>query len=66
MVSTGREAVDRIEGSKLRDNEILTLNRAIRVLAYTGHKWIADPDPVKVQPEWHICTHENTWLHKVS
>ena len=25
-----------------------------------------DLDPIKVQPEWHICTHENTWLRKVS
>ena len=38
----------------------------IRVFAYTGHKWIVDPDPIKVQPKWHICTHENTWLHNIS
>ena len=25
-----------------------------------------DPDPIKVQLKWHICTHENTWLHKVN
>ena len=53
------EKLDRVEGSELRDNETLTLNRAIRVLAYTDHKWIVDPDSIKVQPEWHICTHEN-------
>ena len=60
------EKLDRVEGSELRDNETLTLNRAIRVLAYTDHKRIVDPDSIKVQPEWHICTHENTWLHKVN
>ena len=42
------------------------MNRAIPVLAYTCHKWIVDPDLIKVQPEWHIRTHENTWLRKVS
>ena len=31
-----------------------------------SHKWIVDPDPIKVQPEWHIFTHENTWLRKVN
>ena len=39
---------------------------AIQVLAYIGHKWIVEPDLVKVQPRWHICTHENAWLRKVS
>ena len=62
LIPRGRETLDMIEGFELRDNEILTLNRVIRLLAYTGHKWIVDPDPIKVQPEWHICTHENTWL----
>ena len=33
---------------------------------YISHKWIVDPDPIEVQPDWHICTHENTWLRKVS
>ena len=36
-------ALDRIEGSELRDIETPTQNNAIRVLAYTGHKWIVDP-----------------------
>ena len=45
------EKLDRVEGSELRDNETLTLNMAIRVLTYTGHKWIVDPDPIKVQLE---------------
>ena len=66
LIPRGRETLDMIEGFELRDNEILTLNRVIRLLAYTGHKWIVDPDPIKVQPEWHICTHENTWLRKVT
>ena len=60
------EKLDRVEGSELRDNETLTLNMAIWVLAYIGHKWIVDPNPIKVQLEWHICTHENTWLRKVN
>ena len=38
---------------------------AIRVLTYTSRKWIVDPYPRKVQPEWHVCTHENTWLRKI-
>ena len=66
LIPRGRETPDRIEGSELRDNETLTLNMTIRVLAYTGHKWIVDPNPIKVQLEWHVCTHENTWLRKVS
>ena len=66
MISRRRGTPDRIEGSELRDTEAPTQNNAIRVLAYTGHKWIVDPDPIKVQPDWHICIHENTWLRKVS
>ena len=66
LIPKSRETPDMIEGFELQDNETLTLNMAIRVLAYTGHKWIVDPDPIKVQPEWHICTHENTWLRKVT
>ena len=51
----------------MRDTETPTQNNAIRVLTYTGHiKWIVDLDPIKVQADWHICTHENTWLRKVS
>ena len=65
MIPRGRETLDRIEGHELQDNEIPTLNMEIRVLAYTGRKWIGDPNPIQVQPEWHICTHENTWLRKV-
>ena len=60
LIPRGRETLDKIEGSELRDNETPTLNSVIRVLTYTGHKFIVDPDPIKVQPEWHICTHENT------
>ena len=37
-----RGTPDRIEGSELRDTETPTQNNAIRVLAYTGHKWIVD------------------------
>ena len=66
LILRGRGTPDRIEGSELRDSETPTQNNAIRVLAYTCHKWIVDPDPIKVQPDWHICTHENTWLCKVS
>ena len=66
LIPRGRGTLDRIEGSELRDTETPTQNNAIRVLAYTGHKSIVDPDPIKVQPNWHICTHENTWLRKVS
>ena len=66
LIPRCRGTPDRIEGSELRDIETPTQNNAIRVLAYTSHKWIVDPDPIKVQPDWHICTHENTWLHKVS
>ena len=50
LIPRGRETLDMIEGFELRDNEILTLNRVIRLLAYTGHKWIVDLDPIKVQP----------------
>ena len=66
LIPRGRETLDRIASSKLQDNETPTQNKEIRVLAYIGHKWIVDPDPIKVQPDWHICTHENTWLRKVS
>ena len=67
LIPKCRGTPDRIEGSELRDTETPTQNNAIRVLAYkSGHKWIVDPDPIKVQPDWHICTHENTWLSKVS
>ena len=66
LIPRGRETLDRIEGHELQDNEIPTLNMEIRVLAYTGRKWIGDPNPIQVQPEWHICTHENTWLCKVN
>ena len=38
----------------------------IQVFTYTGYKWIVHTDPIEVQPEWHICTHQKTWLHKVS
>ena len=51
LIPRGRETLDKIEGSELRDNETPTLNNAIRVLAYTGHKWLVDPDPTKVQPK---------------
>ena len=40
-----------IKGHELRDNETPTLNMVIQVLAYTGHKWIVDRDPIKVQPK---------------
>ena len=66
LIPRGMGTPDKIEGSELQDNEILTLNMAIQVLTYTAHKWIVDPDPTKVQPEWHICTHVNTRLHKVN
>ena len=55
-----------MECSELRDNETPILNKVIRVLAYISHKWIVNPDPINVQLEWHICTHENTWVRKVS
>ena len=44
-----RETSDKVEGSKQRDNETPTLNNAIRVLAYTSHKCLVDPDSTKVQ-----------------
>ena len=66
LIPRGRETPDKINGSKLRDNETPSLNKAIRILSYIGHRWIVDPDPIKVQPKWHICAHENTWLRKVS
>ena len=47
-------------GREPPENEAL-LNTTIQVLTCTCHKWIVDPDPIKVQPNWHICTHENTW-----
>ena len=51
LIPRGRETPDRIEGHELRDNETLISNMEIRVLAYIGHKWIVDPDPIKLQPE---------------
>ena len=66
LIPRGRGSLDRIEGSELCTTETPTQNNAIRVLAYIGLKWIVDPNPIKVQPNWHICTHENTWLRKVS
>ena len=67
LIPRTRETLDKIKGSQLRDNATSTLNTAIRVLAYIVHKWIVDPYPIKelLQPKWHICTHENTWLRKV-
>ena len=58
LLPRGKETLDRIARSELQVNETPTQNKAIRVLAFTGHKWIVDPDPIKVQPDWHICTHE--------
>ena len=60
MLPRGRDTPDRIEGFELQDNEASTKRKAIRVLTYTRHKWIVDLDPIKVQLDWHICTHENT------
>ena len=62
LIPRGMEILDKIDSHEVWDNDTPTLNIEIRVLAYTGH----DSDPIKVQPEWHICTHENTWLRKVS
>ena len=53
LLQRGRDTPDKIKGSELQDNEASTQRKAIQVLAYTGHKWIVDPDPIKVQPEWH-------------
>ena len=50
LISRGRETLDKIEGFELHDNETLTLNMEIQVLTYIGHKWIVDPDLIKVQP----------------
>ena len=60
LILRGRGSPNRLEDPELRDIETPTQNNAIQVLMYTGHKWIVDPDPIKVQPDWHICTHENT------
>ena len=46
LLIRGRGTLDRIESSELRDIETPSQNNAIRVLAYTGHKWIVDPDPI--------------------
>ena len=51
LIPRGREPSYRIEGHELRDNKALTLNMTIRVLTYIGHKWIRDPDLIKVQLE---------------
>ena len=51
LIPRGRETTDRIKGHELRDNETPTLNMAIRVLVYTSHNCIVDPDPIKVQLE---------------
>ena len=66
LLPRGRGPTNMIEGSELSDTETPTQNNAIRVLTFIGHKWIVDPNPIKVPPDWHICTHENTWLRKVS
>ena len=67
MIPRCREPSCRIQYHKLQVNEELTtMNMAVQVLVYTSRKWIVDPKLVKVQPEWHICIHENTWLRKVS
>ena len=49
LIPRDRETPDKIASSELQDNETPTQNKAIQVLLYTGHKWIVDPDPVKVQ-----------------
>ena len=46
LIPRSRETLDGIEGHELRDSETPTLNVAIRVLIYTRHKWIVDPDPI--------------------
>mgnify|MGYP000344262472 CR=1 FL=1 len=51
LIPRGRQSRKEIEGSELRDNETPTLNKAIQVLTYASHKWIVDPDSIKVQPE---------------
>ena len=58
MIPRDRKTPNRIQRLELRDNETPTLNKAIRVLAYIGHKWIVDPDLIQVQADWHICTQE--------
>ena len=47
-------------------HNILSKISKIRVLIYSSDQWIVNPVLIKVQLEWHICTHENTWLCKVS
>ena len=66
LIPRGRETPNKIQGHELWNNEVPTLNMEILVLAYTCRKWIVDPDLIKAQQEWHICTHENTCLRKVS
>ena len=51
LIPRSRETLDIIKGFELRDNETPTLNMAIRVLVYTSHNCIVDPDPIKVQLE---------------
>ena len=48
------------------NEEPTTVKMVIQVLAYASSKWIVDVDPLKVQPAWHICVHENIWLRKVT
>ena len=54
LIPRGRETVDKIQGPKLQDNEVSTSNMTIQVLVYTCPKWIVDPNPIKVQLEWHM------------
>ena len=39
LIPRVRETSDKVEGSKLRDNETPTLNNAIRVLTYIGRSF---------------------------
>ena len=45
LIPRGRETSDKIQGHEMRDNEVPTLNMAIRVLTYV------DPGLIKVQPK---------------
>ena len=65
LIPRGKETPNKIEGHELRDNETPTLNMAIRGLTYTGRKWIADPDPIKVQLEWHILMKTHDYIKSV-
>ena len=51
FIPRGKETPDMIQGSEWQDYETPTLDKAIRVLTYTGHKWLVDPDSTKVQAE---------------